>query len=153
VLFSWIDSCRIVVDVALLPKSFRLLTLARRGFPRNLWKPYDARALASTRAHLQTVKRLWDGVQVPYQRRRLRASDGRAWPVVATPLILHDQYTLYAGNLGGNLGASGAAREMPCACGAEERGLSATPPIVVQGVLRRADLPEPVTFCWQCFAF
>ena len=151
-LFSWVDSSRVVVDLAPLPAPFRLLVLARRGFPRPLWKPYDARALASTRAHLQTVKRLWDAVQVPYQRRLRRTAGSRALPVVATPLILHDQYTLYAGKLGGH---GGLAREMPCgACGAEEsRGLSATPPIVVKGVLRRADLPEPVTFCWRCFAF
>lgn len=147
VLFSWVDSSRVVVELAALPGSFRLLVLARRGVPRPLWKPYDGRALASTRAHLQTVRHLWDAVQVPYRRRA--AKTDVPLPVVATAVLLHDQYTLYAGNLPG-----GRLYGTPCgACGAADSwGLSATPPIVVRGELRRAGLPAPATFCWRCFA-
>lgn len=140
---SWVDSFRATIELVVLPKSFRLEILGRCGIPRPLWKPYDGRALASTRAHLHAVRQIWDAVQVPYRRRAAKSTV--PLPAVVTPLVLHDQYTLYAGNLN-----VPALRERPCGTCGTERALSATPPIIVRGNLRRASLPVPVAFCWQC---
>ena len=144
---------RVLLDLKILPANFRADALSRSAATgRAHRRVLDARALASTRSHLHVLALVLREIQDPHQRRAAVNPVGAALPVVACPLALHDQYTLYAGNLG--LGSREICGPAPCpACGAADCwGLSATPPVVRARKLLRATHAEPVAFCWKCFA-
>lgn len=96
-------------------------------------------------------------VQRQYEasRRRELAAMGapRALRACFAPLLLHDACTLTMGCLGVMFGGDGSwfALSEPCSCGANEWGLSCTPPALGRGyrVVRHA-LDECVSFCWSC---
>ena len=89
-------------------------------------------------------------IQDPHQRRVAAHPLAAALPVIACPLVLHDAFTLYAGNL--NLRSRDLGPEQPCPqCGAEDSwGLTASPPAVRAKKLVRLATETPVNFCWKC---
>jgi hypothetical protein len=92
------------------------------------------------------------------RRDAAHAGVARTTRALFDPLVMHDACTLFAGLVGAAWGGRGQgswfALPEPCSCGANEWGLSSTPPEIVRSRglprLTRHSLDHLACFCWTC---